>query len=136
MNKQKEDLRPMEMLVGLIVYAAVVILCGVALLFLAFGSPQVRAATPAEVTVIGIPSSWRVECSYRRNFAVSVIEAREAGATLNQVHLNVVTQIVEAGQPIAKACPILKNVTAVWQIQGNAAGIGNAVYEACMKERA
>jgi hypothetical protein len=133
-DKQNEELRPMQMLVWLILYTAVVILSGAALLWLAFGSPKAHAAAVAEVKVIGIPASKRADCHQRRLFAESVAQARVNGHSLDMAQADAFLRAMNKGQSINDSCHVVQGVYYVWGIDGNVAGIGQAVYDQCLKE--
>lgn len=101
--------------------------------FLSVMNPA-HASTPATVTVIGIPASKRADCHQRRLFAESVAQARINGHSLDATQADAFLRAMNDGQTIHSACHVVHSVHHVWGIDGNVAGIGNAVYEQCIKE--
>lgn len=131
-EKQNENTRPMQMLAWAILYLAVVILSGVALLWLAFGSPKAHAAAPAEIEVIGIPASKRAECSEAERFVFRVATLRDSGVPKNEVigmmvGAHVVAQMQTDPQVLANRIEI------IWIIEGTPAEISKAAFQMCMK---
>jgi hypothetical protein len=100
--------------------------------FLAVMTPA-HATAPATVTVIGIPASKRADCHQRRLFAESIAQARIQGHALELAQADAFVRAMDQGRSIGDACHVVHSVNSVWGIDGNVAGIGQAVYDDCMK---
>lgn len=97
-------------------------------------SMPAHATAPATVTVIGIPASKRADCHQRRLFAESIAQARIAGHSLDDAQIDAFLRARTQGQSLNNSCHVVSSVYYVWGIDGNAAGIGQAVYDQCLKE--
>lgn len=131
--REAEELRPLQMLGLVILWVMSVCIAGLLIWFAIFAI-DARASAPATVKVIGIPASKRADCHQRRLFAESVAQARINGYSLDMAQADAFLRAMNKGQSINDSCHVVQGVYYVWGLDGNVAGIGNAVYEQCLKE--
>lgn len=128
-----EELRPLQMLGLVILWALSVCIAGLLIWFAVFAI-DARASAVATIKVIGIPASKRAECHQRRLFAESVAQARINGSSLELTQANAFVEAMESDKSISTSCHIVHSIEYAWGIDGNVEKIGQAVYDQCLKE--
>lgn len=120
---------------GLFLFVGIPVLAALFIAIVMATAPEAKASSAATSRVIGTPASIIADCEIHRAFARTIIDLRDEGRTRAEVN-GIVAGIAKAnGHSYESTIATMGIVDRIWPIAGNAAGISNAVFEACMKGR-